>query len=234
MADHVRVLAESGKKKVVAAAFDWPGWERNGRSEEDAMRVLESYRSRYASVAALAGLAAEFAEAGDLQIVERVEGSSTTDFFGISVMSATAERARMSDAECERKLAILQACWAYFDSVPGRVSAELRKGARGGGRDRDQIVAHTRGSEREFAKKVGLHEEHDQVHTPDGLLAHRDAYLEAIRRYSARGADARSWTLQFLIRRSAYHMLDHAWEMEDKDLSPAARARTGASGPAVG
>ena len=219
MANHVRVLAEFGKKKVVAAAFDWPGWERNGPSEDDAVLALESYRSRYAGVAALAGLAAEFASAGDLRIVERVEGSSTTDFFGISVKSAAAEREPMTDAECERKLAILQACWSYFDSVPGRVSAELRKGARGGGRDRDQIVAHTRGSERELAKKVGLHEEHDQVHTPDGLLAHREAYLEAIRRYHARGADARSWTLQFLIRRSAYHMLDHAWEMEDKDLS---------------
>ena len=224
MANHTRVMAEFGKKKVVAAAFDWPGWERNGPSEDDAIRLLESYRSRYAKVAALAGLASEFAEAGELAIVERVEGSSTTDFFGVSVMSAAAERERMTDAECERKLTLLQACWAYFDSVPGRVSAELRKGPRGGGRDRDQIVAHTRGSERELAKKVGLHEEHDQVHTPDGLLAHREAYLEAIRRYQARGADARSWTLQFLIRRSAYHMLDHAWEMEDKDLSQAALA----------
>ena len=222
MANHVRVLAEFGKKKVVAAAFDWPGWERNGQSEDDAMRVLEGYRSRYARVVALAGLAAEFAEAGDLEIVERVKGSSTTDFFGISVMSATAEHERMSDAECERKLAILQACWTYFDSVRARVSPELRKGPRGGGRNRDQIAAHTRGSERELAKKVGLYEEHDQVHTPDGLIAHREAYLDAIRRFAARGADARSWTLQYLIRRSAYHMLDHAWEMEDKDLSPAA------------
>ena len=230
MANHVRVLAEFGKKKVVAAAFDWPGWERNGLSEDDAMRVLEGYRSRYASVAALAGLAAEFAEAGEPGIVERVEGSSTTDFFGISVMSATAERERMSDAECERKLAILQACWSYFDGVPGRVSSELRKGPRGGGRNRDQIAAHTRGSERELAKKVGLHEEHDQVHTPDGLIAHREAYLDAIRRYAARGADARSWTLQFLIRRSAYHMLDHAWEMEDKDMSPAALVAASSGG----
>ena len=222
LANHVRVLAEFGKKKVVAVALDWPGWERNGPSEDDAMRALEGYRSRYASVAALAGLAAEFAEAGELGIVERVQGSSTTDYFGISVRSATAERERMSDAECERRLAILQACWSYFDGVPGRVSPELRKGPRGGGRDRDQIASHTRGSERELAKKVGLHEEHDQVHTPDGLIAHRDAYLDAIRRYAARGADARSWTLQYLIRRSAYHMLDHAWEMEDKDMSPAA------------
>ena len=68
----------------------------------------------------------------------------------------------------------------------------------------------------------GEAEEDDQVHTPDGLIAHREAYLGAIHQYAARGADARSWTLQFLIRRSAYHMLDHAWEMEDKDMSPAA------------
>jgi hypothetical protein len=26
-------------------------------------------------------------------------------------------------------------------------------------------------------------------------------------------------TVQFLIRRCAWHMLDHAWEMEDRDLS---------------
>jgi hypothetical protein len=29
----------------------------------------------------------------------------------------------------------------------------------------------------------------------------------------------RSWTLPFLIRHSAFHTLDHAWEMEDKDLT---------------
>jgi hypothetical protein len=29
----------------------------------------------------------------------------------------------------------------------------------------------------------------------------------------------RSRTLPFLIRHSAFHTLDHAWEMEDKDLS---------------
>lgn len=29
----------------------------------------------------------------------------------------------------------------------------------------------------------------------------------------------RSWTLPFLLRHSAYHTLDHAWEMEDKDLT---------------
>ena len=34
----------------------------------------------------------------------------------------------------------------------------------------------------------------------------------------------RSWTLPYLIRHSAFHTLDHAWEMEDKDLSAQAGA----------
>jgi hypothetical protein len=29
----------------------------------------------------------------------------------------------------------------------------------------------------------------------------------------------RSWSLAFLVRHSAFHTMDHAWEMEDKDLS---------------
>lgn len=29
----------------------------------------------------------------------------------------------------------------------------------------------------------------------------------------------RNWNLPFLMRHSACHVMDHAWEMEDKDLS---------------
>lgn len=57
--------------------------------------------------------------------------------------------------------------------------------------------------------------------TPDGLGHYREAYVAAMRAYNA-GEVARrmrSWTLPFLIRHSAFHPLDHAWEMEDKDLS---------------
>lgn len=114
----------------------------------------------------------------------------------------------------------LPACWAYFDDVASRVSQELRKGPRGGGRDRDRIVRHTNGSEiDEFAKKVGVRTELDALQNPVELRAHRDAFCEAIREHNAQDASARTWTVQFLIRRCAYHMLDHAWEMEDKDLS---------------
>ena len=38
--------------------------------------------------------------------------------------------------------------------------------------------------------------------------------------YNAEGKPARTWPIQFLIRRVAHHVMDHAWEMEDRDLTP--------------
>lgn len=158
-------------------------------------------RPRYAKVAALAGLAGEFDAAGALEIVERLDGTGTTDFWGISARSTTSEYEQMRDAECERRIALLRACWAYLDDVAARVSRELQKGPRGGGHHRDQIVRHTLGVEaREFAVKIGVTTPVDTVLTPDGLRIYRDAYCEAIHEYHARGAPARTWTLQFLIK----------------------------------
>ena len=57
----------------------------------------------------------------------------------------------------------------------------------------------------------------DVVLTPDGLARHRRDYLDAIRAYNAEGKAARTWPIQFLVRRTAHHVMDHAWEMEDRD-----------------
>ena len=142
------------------------------------------------------------------------------DFYGVSGRTAAPEYEQMSEAECDRKVDLLRACWAYCDDVASRVSPELRKGPRGGGRDRDTIVRHVNGWEiQDLARKVGVVSSLDALQDPEELRAHRDAFSEAIREHNARGDSARSWTVQFLIRRCAYHMLDHAWEMEDKDLS---------------
>jgi len=44
--------------------------------------------------------------------------------------------------------------------------------------------------------------------------------VRGIREFDAHGAWAGKWrTVQFLIRCCAWHMLDHAWEMEDRDQS---------------
>ena len=222
MDNSIRVMVERGKKKrTVACAFDWSGWDRSGKTEEAALQVLEAYRPRYAKVAALAGLSDEFGVAGELTVVERLEGIGMTDYYGLSGRAAAPEQEQMTEPECERKIALLRASWTSFDDVAARVSPGLRKGPRGGGRERDEIIDHVNRNEIEdFAKKVGVRSPPDAWRDPDGLRAHRDAFCAGIRETNARGAAAGSWwTVQFLIRRCAWHMLDHAWEMEDRDLT---------------
>ena len=128
----------------------------------------------------------------------------------------------MEEADLERGITILQACWTYFDGVASRVSAEMRKGPRGGGRDRDRIISHViRVESQDFASGVGLKIPEGGALAPDALLPYREDYVAAMHAYNAGDVTKRmrSWNLPFLIRHSAFHTLDHAWEMEDKDLS---------------
>lgn len=220
----VRTVIERGPKnrKSVAFSIDWPGWSRGAKSAELALETLESYRVRYRLIADLAGMSREFEAAGRLEVVEDRVGTGSVDFWGISYSPSSAEQDPMSELELERGMALLRACWAFFDGVAARVSPEMRKGPRGGGRDRDRIIRHTIRTESEdFAKQVGLRIPEEAALTPEGLREHRANYLAAMRAYNAGETERRmrSWTLPFLIRHSAYHTLDHAWEMEDKDLT---------------
>ena len=226
MADAIRVMLEIGPKgkKVAAVAPDWPGLERGAKTGEAASERLLSYLPRYAKVARLAGMDAEFAAITTVDVVEQYPGTGSTDFWGISFAFSGIDRQDMSSEELERELTLMRACWAFFDDVRSRVSTEMRKGPRGGGRDRDQIVRHTVSTERDWAKKLGVQTPQGAMLTDEGLKAHRDAYCDAIRAFHAQGKMARTWPPRYLIRHTAYHTLDHAWEMEDKDLTTAKRA----------
>jgi hypothetical protein len=195
MADAVRVMLEHGKKKrVVACAFEWPGWDRSAKIGEDVLSVLAAYRPRYAKVAELAGFGAEFGATGKLKVVEHVEGNGMTDYYGVSGRAAAPENDPMTDAECERKIALLRASWTTFDDAAARVSTELRKGPRGGGREKDHIIRHVNGAEiHEFAPKVGVKVPLEIRDDAGALRAYRNAFIEAIRDHHARGEPARSW-----------------------------------------
>ncbi len=219
MTTHYRVVIETGSKKVFASALDWPGWSRSGKTEEDALNALVEYTGRYQAIAELAEIRGVKAAAEGFEVVEHQEGSGATDF-GVPEKVARAEHEPMSDAECERQITLLRACWAYFDDVVPRVSEELQKGPRGGGRDRSKIVAHTMDSERNYARKIGVRTPPGRMDSPEGLQEHRDAVCDAIRARNASGeGDTKSWPVRYFIRRAAWHVLDHAWEMEDKDLT---------------
>ncbi len=225
MADKLRVMLEIGPKgkRVVAVAPDWPGLERGAKAEEAAIERLLAYLPRYAPVATLAGLGAQFAASASsgapVNVVERYPGTGSTDFWGISFAFSAFDHQAMSREELERDLTLMQACWAFFDAVRARVSAEMRKGPRGGGRDRDRIVRHTFGAEQDFAAKLGMRAPEGALLMDEGLSAYRDAYCAAIRALHAEGKPARNWPLRYLIRHTAFHTMDHAWEMEDKDLT---------------
>lgn len=221
----IRVTIEIGPKgkKVVAVAPDWPGLERGAKTEEAAVEKLRAYFPRYAPVAKLAGMNAAFEAIQNVDVVEHYPGTGSTDFWGISFAFSSIDKQPMSADELERELRLMQASWAFFDDVRGRVSAELQKGPRGGGRDRDRVVLHTFAAERDWAKGVGVLTPDDAMLTDEGLKAHRAALCQAIRDYHAQGKPAGKvapWPLRFLIRHTAMHVLDHTWEMEDKDLTP--------------
>jgi hypothetical protein len=224
MANELRVTLEVGpkEKKVVAVAPDWPGLERGAKTGEAAIETLQSYLARYAKVAKLAAMDAEFAAITHVDVVEQYQGTGSTDFWGISFAFSSIDGQQMSSEDLDRELTLMQACWTFFDGVRGRVSAEMQKGPRGGGRDRDRIVRHVVGAEQDWAKKVGVRTPEDAVVIDDaGLQAYRDAYCAAIRTSQSEGKMARTWPLRYLIRHTAYHTMDHAWEMEDKDLTGA-------------
>jgi hypothetical protein len=214
-------MLELGPKgrKVAAIAPDWPGLERGAPTGEAAIERLRAYLPRYAHVAELAKLDAEYASMTDLQLVEKYPGSGSTDFWGISFAFSSIDRQPMSSTELARELTLMQACWTFFDEVRSRVSAEMQRGVRGGGRDRDEIVRHIVGNEQYWARKVGVVLPHDPDLSEEELQARREAYCTAIQACHAEGKIARNWPLRYLIRHTAYHTLDHTWEMEDKDLT---------------
>ncbi len=228
MINHIRLTLEIGPKgkKVAAVAPDWPGLERGAKTEEEAVERLRVYFLRYSQVAKLAEMNAEFDTIQNVDLVEQYPGTGSTDFWGISFAFSSIDKQAMSDDELEREMKLMQACWAFFDDVRGRVSAEMRKGPRGGGRDRDRIVRHTLAAEQDWAKGVGVAME---VVTSDGVVgmdeevkAYRAAYCQAIRDYHSQGkmaGNVAKWPLRFLIRHTAFHTMDHAWEIEDKDFT---------------
>lgn len=131
-------------------------------------------------------MASEFEAAGALEIVEDRVGTGSTDFRGISFCPSSGEQGPMTEPELERGITLLQAGWASLDGVAERVSPEMRKGPRGGGRDRHQITRDTIRTESEdFAKQVGLKIPEEAALTPEGLRHHRETDVAAIRAYNA-------------------------------------------------
>jgi hypothetical protein len=219
----VRVCVETGRRLTFASALDWPGWSRSGRGEEAAIEALRAYAPRYLPVARAAGVKPP--DPAGIEIVERFAGSASTDF-GVPEAIAELEREPLSAGEVERLVCLMEAGWELFDLVVAGAPASLRKGPRGGGRDRDAIADHVIGAEAEmYARKLGLRLARPALGDVATLTVTRTAIADALRAAAGSAphpAGARGWPPRYAVRRIAWHVLDHAWEIEDRsDPAPA-------------
>ena len=220
----IKVFVEIGKKRIFVGAVDWPGWSRSGRDEKTALQALMDYRPRYAQV--LHSREIEFqvpTDASDLIVIERHAGNAATDF-GAPAIMLDADREPIDRMEFERLQKILQACWQAFDSaVQQAAGRELRKGPRGGGRDVEKIVDHVLEADRGYlARLAWKHKREDGKNPVEELSRARGAILNALEAAVNGDLPERGprggiiWPPRYFIRRVAWHVLDHAWEIEDR------------------
>jgi hypothetical protein len=209
----LRVYLDEGRKRTFAAAFDWPGWARSGRTAEGALEALEAYLPRYAVVVRRAGL--EVPAVDGFEIVERVPGTGTTDFGALGDAPA-ADLAPLAPGEGSRLADLVGASWAVFDDVAAGAPEQLRKGPRGGGRDRDQVVAHVLNAEAGYVRTLGI-KARAAAHNVLPEVTWREELLGLLRdTRSGEPLKERGWPPRYAARRIAWHVLDHAWEIEDK------------------
>ena len=201
------VYIEKGAKRVFACAFDWPGWCRAGKDEAAALEALASSAARYAVIAKQAKVPFDAAAAAKVSVKERLPGSMTTDF-GAPGAIPKSDAGDLTAGAAARQASLVEASWTVFERVLEKAPASLRKGPRGGGRDRDKIVAHVADAEDAYARKIGVREK--------DLAARRRAMLDAISGASSVETPEQGWPIRYAARRIAWHVIDHAWEIEDR------------------
>ncbi len=217
MSPRIGVAVETGAKRVFATAVDWPGWSRSGRTQEAAIQALLASAARYAIVAAEAGEVSPRAPGvEDVEIVERNPGDGGTDF-GVPSRVTKRDRRPLSEAEADRLRRLVAAAWSVFDRVAGGAPTELRKGPRGGGRDRDTIIDHVISADHAYCGVMGIRVPGPSRTEPDSIETMRSAMLDLLGRPSdGSPLCGRRWPPRYAAGRIAWHALDHAWEIEDR------------------
>jgi hypothetical protein len=214
---------EIGKTRVFAAALEWPGWCRAGREEKSALQALVDYGPRYARVLKGTRLGFKTPHATSaLNVVERLAGDASTDF-GAPGMAPSRDAAGVDQAELERLEAVLRACWRTFDAaLEAAHGRQLRTGPRGGGRDARKIVEHVLDADGGYLNRVARKVEPGSQDEAARLARTRTAVVNALAA-AARGEvpeqgprGGKRWAARYFVRRVAWHVLDHAWEIEDR------------------
>jgi len=210
---------EVGRKKVFAVAVDWLGLARWAKTDDEALDALVTYAPRFKkSIGSAARALRQPKSVDSFEIVDRLGGNTTTDFGAPSAI-IDGDRRRLTDAELDDAIRHLRAAWKAFVKAAEKARGQslAPSGPRGGGRSLKKMVEHVRGADEGYASAVGKS-------TPEGgdWSVVQENFIAAIRARNAgelpdvgpRGGER--WPALFAMRRSAWHALDHAWELEDR------------------
>ncbi len=212
MSKPLRLFVEQTPRKVFASALDWPGLARGAKTEDQAVEALVAHLPRYARVAHSAGERFDPHDF-DIEVVRRTEGDAGSAY-GIPSLVAPEDREPVDAREGRRIASLVEASWDVFEAIAAKAPESLRKGPRGGGRDRSKIVEHVTLSDGGYARSMGIKGDPE---TAEGLAAIHAAVLEVLRSTSDGSPIAdRKWPPRYAARRVAWHALDHAWEIEDR------------------
>ena len=120
-------------------------------------------------------------------------------------------------AAARRLVGLVTATWATFDEIAAASPAEMRKGPRGGGRDRDKLIDHVIGAETAYARKLGVKLKQPAIDDIGAIEELREA-IAAVVSAPSDGSPVvpNGWTARYAARRIAWHVLEHAWEMQDR------------------
>lgn len=224
MTESTKVYLEIGKKRVFAGAIDWPGWCRSSQDEESALQALVEYGPRYARILRTTSL--EFKppdEPSAFSIVERLEGNATTDF-GAPAIAPAFDKQPVDERDLQRFESILKACWKTFDAaIKSAQGKELQKGPRGGGRELEGVIQHVFEADGGYLSSLGWKIKKDDVaDINQALKIRRKEILEGLSASIQGGIPARGprgglrWSPRYYVRRAAWHVVDHIWEIEDR------------------
>jgi len=216
--DPLDIYLEVGTKRVFACALAWPGWSRSARTEDAALEALAVYATRYAAVAREAAIDFPDGDTSSFRVVERLPGSVGYTDFGAPGTIPTRDRGPLTETEAARQAALVKAAWTVFDRIATTTPAALRKGPRGGGRDRDEMIDHVLGAEAAYARKLGIKHRQPARDDASAIAVLREAILAALIPSNVAVLTPSGWPPRYAARRIAWHVLDHAWEMEDRTL----------------
>ncbi|HXW79453.1 MAG TPA: hypothetical protein VEJ84_08135 [Acidimicrobiales bacterium] len=210
------IYLEIGSRRLFACSLEWPGLARSSKDEDGALAALSDYVPRYAAVAGRAQVKFPLAQGYEWSVVQRVPTHSGGADFGTPTTVLEEDGAGWGTAEAKRIAALLAASWDGLDEVVAAAPEALRKGPRGGGRDRDAIVAHVAGAEQMYGRKMGLSLPVPAPGDRQVVLANRAAILEWHRTGGQSASRPSAWPPRYAARRLIWHVLDHLWEIEDR------------------